>query len=48
MTQGFMLTQETISTFQAQVELFEQCLHFPNAQHEVSAELVELANTRKF
>jgi hypothetical protein len=46
MTQGFMLTQETISTFQAQVELFEQCLHFPNAQHEVSAELVELANTR--
>jgi hypothetical protein len=43
-----MLTQETISTFQAQVELFEQCLHFPNAQHEVSAELVELANTRKF
>lgn len=41
-----MLTQETISTLQAQVELFEQCLHFPNAQHQVSAELAEIANTR--
>lgn len=41
-----MLTQETISTLQAQVELFEQCLHFPNARHQVSAELAEIANTR--
>ncbi len=41
-----MLTQETISTLQAQVELFEKCLHFPNAQHEKSAQLAELANTR--
>ncbi|MEH2253665.1 hypothetical protein [Nostoc sp.] len=47
MTQSFMLTQETISTFQAQIALFEQCLHFPNAQHEASAELVEIANTRQ-
>ncbi|MEH2157665.1 hypothetical protein [Nostoc sp.] len=46
MTQSFMLTQETISTFQAQVELFEQCLHFPNIQHNVSAEIAEIANTR--
>ena len=46
MTLSFMLTQETISTFQAQVELFEQCLHFPNAQHEFSAELAEIASTR--
>ena len=46
MTQSFMLTQETISTLQAQVELLEQCLHFPNAQHQVSAELAEIANIR--
>jgi soluble cytochrome b562 len=46
MTQGFMLTQKTISTFQAQVELFEQCLNCANARHEVSAELAEIANTR--
>ncbi|MEH1822117.1 MAG: hypothetical protein V7L31_24085 [Nostoc sp.] len=46
MTQSFMLTQKTISTLQAQVELFEQCLHFPNAQHEVNAQLAEMANTK--
>ncbi|MEH2398818.1 hypothetical protein [Nostoc sp.] len=46
MTLSFMLIQETISTFQAQVEMFEQCLHFPNAQHEFSAELAEIASTR--
>ncbi|MEH2446033.1 MAG: hypothetical protein V7K18_09675 [Nostoc sp.] len=46
MTLSFMLTQETISTFQTQVELFEQCLHFPNAQYEFSAELAEIASTR--
>ncbi|HYX19154.1 MAG TPA: hypothetical protein VE944_33340 [Nostoc sp.] len=46
MTLSSMLTQETISTLQAQVELFEQCLHFPNAQHEVNAQLAEIANTR--
>lgn len=44
MTQSFMLTQETISTFQGQVELFEQCLHCPNAQHEANAKLAEIAN----
>lgn len=41
-----MLTQKTISTFQAQVELFEQCLNCANARHEVGAELAEIANTR--
>ena len=46
MTLSFMLIQETISTFQAQGELFEQCLHFPNAQHEFSAELAEIASIR--
>ncbi|MEH2460415.1 hypothetical protein [Nostoc sp.] len=46
MTLSFMLIQETISTFQAQGEQFEQCLHFPNAQHEVSAELAEIAGIR--
>ncbi|MEH2239253.1 hypothetical protein [Nostoc sp.] len=46
MTLSFMLIQETISTFQAQGELFEQCLHFPNAQHEVSAKLAEIADIR--
>ncbi|MDZ8183766.1 MAG: hypothetical protein RMX96_02745 [Nostoc sp. ChiSLP02] len=47
MTQSFMLTQETISTFQAQVALFEQSLCSDNAQHEASTKLVELANTRQ-
>ena len=46
MTLSLMLIQETISTFQTQVELFEQCLHFPNAQHEFSAELAEIASIR--
>ncbi|MEH2211545.1 hypothetical protein [Nostoc sp.] len=41
-----MLTQETISTFQAQVERFQQYLDFPNAQHEASAQLAEIVSTR--
>ncbi|MEA5604320.1 hypothetical protein [Nostoc sp. UHCC 0252] len=47
MTQSFMLTQETISTLQAQVTLFEQHLHFSNAQNEADAELIKLANSRQ-
>ncbi|OYD90095.1 hypothetical protein CDG76_32630 [Nostoc sp. 'Peltigera membranacea cyanobiont' 210A] len=41
-----MLTQETISTFQAQVERFQQYLDFPHAQHEASAKLAEIVSTR--
>ncbi|MEH2329686.1 hypothetical protein [Nostoc sp.] len=41
-----MLTQETISTLQAQVERFQQYLDFPNAQHETSAKLAEIVSTR--
>jgi hypothetical protein len=46
MTQCFILTQE-ISKFQTQVELLEQCLCRPNAEHEIEAEMSELANTRQ-
>ncbi|WP_414516119.1 hypothetical protein [Nostoc sp. PCC 9305] len=41
-----MLIQEKISTFQAQIEQFQQYLDFPNAQHETSAKLAEIVSTR--
>ncbi|MEH2110776.1 hypothetical protein [Nostoc sp.] len=41
-----MLIQEKISTFQAQIEQFQQYLDFPNAQHETSAKLAEIVSNR--
>lgn len=47
MAESLIFTQNTISTFQAQVEMLEQCLDYPNAQHETIAELLEIANARQ-
>lgn len=47
MTQSLMLPQNAISTFQTQVAALEQCLNCSNTNHEIMAELYEIANTRQ-
>lgn len=44
MTQNEILVQQTISTFQAQIDLLENYLHSVIVQHETEAQLTELGN----
>ncbi|MEA5514335.1 hypothetical protein [Nodularia sp. UHCC 0506] len=47
MVNSFILPQETISIFQEQLEILERCLNDANPQDEVTAEILELANSRQ-
>ncbi|WP_414548450.1 hypothetical protein [Anabaena sp. CCY 0017] len=47
MVNRFILPQETISIFQEQLAILERCLNDANPQDEVTAEILELANSRQ-
>lgn len=47
MVNSFILPQKTISIFQEQLENLERCLNDANPQDEVTAEILELANSRQ-
>ncbi|MDB9305283.1 hypothetical protein PN488_12965 [Nodularia spumigena CS-591/12] len=47
MVHSFILPQETISIFQERLGILERCLNDANPQDEVTAEILELANSRQ-
>ncbi|TVP63769.1 MAG: hypothetical protein EA343_06800 [Nodularia sp. (in: Bacteria)] len=47
MVNSFILPQETISIFQERLGILERCLNDANPQDEVTAEILELANSRQ-
>ncbi len=47
MVHSFILPQETISIFQERLKILERCLNDANPKDEVTAEILELANSRQ-